>query len=500
MIANGINMLINEYSDQFDYSKKETVIILAAGHGKRIKSDTSKMLHKIWEVPTVERVYNSCVDSFGNVNIIIVVGIKAEDVIKTVGKRKSLLYAYQEEQKGTGHAVQVALDKIDIYKYNGNVYVFPGDMGLIDAATVKMLREEFENSVSDMIVLTGLYEGEIADNHYGRIVRAKAKDSKGLGAGKLKDNVLEIIEYKDIRNLGDKSSYKIKHGKREFSYSKKELLENREYNSGVFAFKFKPLVEEIKKIESNNVQNEIYLTDLISLFNKSGYKISAVSPKEQYVVMGFNTKSVLLEMESIARKNVYDKIKDIVTIDDPDDFFIDENIVDKILETDKLGLPLNIRISKGSYVGRGVELNYNVTIEKNARLYGCVKLGKNINVGENSLLSCFYGQSIVIGDNTKIHRFCTIKGNVNIGRDCAIESNSRIIGSDESPVNIGRKVTIKGASNIFGSIIGDNISIEHSVIIKKEITKPVNTKAEIHKVKFFLPEPEGIEAVGDLKP
>ncbi len=500
MTVNEIDVLIKEYSAQFDYSKKETVIILAAGHGKRIKSDTSKMLHKIWEVPTVERVYNACVNSLGNVNLLIVVGIKAEEVVKTVGKRKSLLYAYQKEQNGTGHAVQVALDKIDFNKYEGTVYVFPGDMGLIDSATVKMFKDKFENSASDMMVLTGLYEGDIADNHYGRIVRAKAEDSHGKSSGKLNGNVLEIIEYKDIRNLGDKSSYKIKHGKKEFSYSKKELFENREYNSGVFAFRFRPLVEEIKKIESNNVQNEIYLTDLISLFNKLNYKISAVSPKDQYVVMGFNTKSVLLEMESIARKNIYDKIKDIITIDDPNDFFIDENIVDKILNMDKQGLPLDIKIGKGAYVGKGVELNYNLKVEKNARICGCVNFAKNIIVGENSLLSCFYGQTISIGDNTKIHRYCTIKGNVNIGNDCAIESNSRIIGNDETPVNIGKRVSIKGASYIFGSNIGDNISIEHSVLIKKKIIKPENSKAEIYKVKFFLPEPEGSEAVEDLKP
>jgi bifunctional UDP-N-acetylglucosamine pyrophosphorylase / glucosamine-1-phosphate N-acetyltransferase len=496
---NEIKSMIEEYSCSFDYSKKETDIILAAGHGKRIKSNTSKMLHKIWQTPTVERVINSCAKGFTDSNIIVVVGIKAQDVIAAIGKRESILFAHQEVQNGTGHAVQMGLEKIDFSKYDGTVYVFPGDMGLIDAETVKTFKNEFEKSGSDMMVLTGLYEGDILDNHYGRIVRAKAKDSKGKSTAKISGNVLEIIEYKDIMNLDGKKQYKIKLGKKEFSYSKKELIENCEYNSGVFAFRFKPLFEEIKKIENNNVQNEIYLTDLISLFNKSGYKVSAVSPREQHVVMGFNTKSVLWEMEKIAQKISYEKVKDIISIEDPNDFFIDESIIEEILELDKQGLPLDIQIGKGAFIGKGVKINYNMSLGRNVKLIGNIHLGKNIRIGDNSRISCFYGQSVYIGDNVNIHMFCTIKGNVSINDDCTIESNVRITGSDELHVKIGKKVTIKGVSYIFGSHIEENIFIEHSVLIKKHIEKPEGIKAEIYKVKYFLPEPEGIKAVKDLK-
>ena len=74
-----IRKLIKEYSSGVDYNVNETAIILAAGHGKRIKSNTSKMLHTIWNVPTVERVYNACASGLKNVNTILVVGIKAAD-------------------------------------------------------------------------------------------------------------------------------------------------------------------------------------------------------------------------------------------------------------------------------------------------------------------------------------------------------------------------------------------------------------------------------------
>lgn len=495
---NAINQLIDSYSNKFDYSKPDTAIILAAGHGKRIKSHTSKMLHKIWEIPTVERVYNACRKGLKDANIIIVVGIKADDVIKTVGKKESLIYAYQEVQNGTGHAVQMGLEKIDFEKYDGNIYVFPGDMGLLDESTVNIFKSQFDNSKTDMMVLTGMYEGEIKENYYGRIVRVKSKDAKGISSGKDKGNVIEIIEYKDILGL-DKKSYKSKYKKKVFNFSMKELLENREFNSGVFAFKFKPLYEKIKLIENNNVQNEIYLTDLISLFNNANLKVSAVSPKDQTVVMGFNNKSVLKEMDAVARRNAYEKIKDVVVIDDQEDFFIDENVIDEILEMDKEGIPLDIKIGKGVYIGKGVKLNVNCRLMKNVYLNGNIRLGRNVNVGENTQLSCFYGQKIHIGDRTQIFWNSAIKGNVTIGEDCSIESNVRITGNDELPVRIGNKVTVKGVTYIFGSEIDDNVLVEHSVIIEKKISKPFDSKMDIYKVRFYLPETEGLEAIKNLK-
>src|SRR5690606_4416650 len=108
-----INELSKEFSTAFNKGVKETAIILAAGHGKRIKSHKSKMLHKIWGVPTVERVYNTCREAISDVNIVVVVGIKAKDVINVIGKRDATIFAYQESQNGTGHAVQVALQSLN---------------------------------------------------------------------------------------------------------------------------------------------------------------------------------------------------------------------------------------------------------------------------------------------------------------------------------------------------------------------------------------------------
>ncbi|MFA7288574.1 MAG: NTP transferase domain-containing protein [Melioribacteraceae bacterium] len=488
--------LISEYSTQFDYKKNDTAIILAAGHGKRIKSQTSKMLHKIWEKPTVERVYNACKSAFTLSNIITVVGIKADDVIKAIGKKDNNLFAYQEVQNGTGHAVQVALQSIDKENYDGIVYVFPGDMGLIDSATVKLFRESFLKSKSDMMVLTGLFEGNKEDNYYGRIIRVKEFDSDGKHSLDDFGKVIEIIEYKDILALGADSTYKTAFRGKTYHYSKDELLAIPEFNSGVFAFDFKKLVKLIFNIKSENVQNEVYLTDLISLFNQEGYVVQAVSPLEQFVIMGFNNKSVLKEMEDLARNHIYEKLKDIITIDDPDDFYIDDEVIEQILELDNKGIPLDINLGKGAYIGKGVKINYNLNLHKNVSLVGNILLGKNINLMANVDISCYEGQKLVIGNDVMIFWNNILRGNIIIGENCRIESGVKITGSDEFPVIIGNGVTLKGVSYIFGSKIDDGFLIEHSVLVKKVIKSDKN---EAKLVSYYIPETVGKELVKDLK-
>ena len=143
---NGIPELIKNLSSPLNYKSNEIAIILAAGHGKRIKSQKSKMLHKIWGIPTVERVFDACRAGIKDINIILVVGIKAEDVMGVLGKREATSFAYQSSQNGTGHAVQVALQNIDEKNFEGIVYVLPGDMGLIDSITLQNFRKEFINT------------------------------------------------------------------------------------------------------------------------------------------------------------------------------------------------------------------------------------------------------------------------------------------------------------------------------------------------------------------
>ena len=122
------------------------------------------------------------------------------------------------------------------------------------------------------------------------------------------------MEYKDILALDENKLHTLTYNKREYSFTKNELIENNEFNSGVYAFRYKHLSNLIGNLSSDNAQNEIYITDLISFFNSEGLTVSASSPEKKYVVMGFNNKSVLKEMDAIARSQVYEKLKDIIEI------------------------------------------------------------------------------------------------------------------------------------------------------------------------------------------
>lgn len=486
-------------SSEINKNVNEIAIILAAGHGKRIKSQRSKMLHKIWGVPTVERVYNACRRAIEGINIVVVVGIKAEDVMNVIGKRESTVFAYQETQNGTGHAVQVALEKIKNHFSNGIVYVLPGDMGLIDSETMIMIRDTFIKSDSDMLVLTGIYDGKPENNSYGRIIRVKEKDIEGHLSGKDTGKVIEILEAKDIEALPSDLPYRVVYNGKTFEFTKQELIENNEFNSGVYAFKLNKLTELINSLTSNNVQNEIYVTDLISLFNKKNYSVTAISPSSSDVVMGFNNKSVLKEMEDVARRKVYEQIKDIIEIDDPDDFFIHEDVVKEILILDKKGIPLDIKIGKGVYIGKGVTLNYNLELKKNVFIDGNVIFGKNVVVWQNVHLSTFPSQTFKIGNNVEILWGDIIKGNIEIGDGSRIESSVNMTGSDDFPLRIGKNVLIKGTSYVFGSVIEDNIYIEHSVLIKKHIHRVIKKDGSIVPIRFYLPMPQGVDAIEDLE-
>jgi bifunctional UDP-N-acetylglucosamine pyrophosphorylase/glucosamine-1-phosphate N-acetyltransferase len=165
---------------------------------------------------------------------------------------------------------------------------------------------------------------------------------------------------------------------------------------------------------------------------------------------------------------------------------------------DSQGIILDIHIGKGVYFGKGVHLNVNLNFEKNVFLEGEIHFGKNVLVKENTHISCFYGQKIIIGNNVEICWNNIIKGNVEIGDNSKIESGVRITGNDQFHCQIGSNVIIRGLSYIFASLIDNNILIEHSIIKKKKITRPLTSKTDIYCVRYYLSEAEGKDAVKDI--
>ncbi len=487
-----VHKVLSELSDPLDLQAKAIGIVLAAGHGKRIKSETSKMLHEIWGVPTVERVSDAVCKGLGSDNLIIVTGVKAVEVAKAVGPRPHTVYAYQAEQKGTGHAVQSAMAHLGNRRFRGSILVSPGDVGLLNAETVRSLRKTFEKSKADMAVLTGRYEGDPNTNYFGRIVRAP-DDSKDRG------KILGIVEFKDIVKMKPTASWRFRFNGQEHCFTRQELLETREFNAGVFLYRASLLRKFLYDIDTDNVQGEVYLTDLIKIFVDNGLNVVAHVAEDNEVSLGFNNKTVLKQMEAIARRRVYDRLADIITIRDEDNFFIADEVVDDLIRLDRKGKPLDIVIEAGARIHKGAKLNYGVVVGHDAVIDGNVRLGRNVEIGSGALLTCYPHQQITIGDNCAVMQGDMVKGNVRVGQNVRIESNVIVTGSDDWPVRIGDNVVIKGTSYVFGCTIEPDVDIMHSVLIQKHIERVERRDGTVQPVRFYLPLAEGVDSIRSLE-
>ncbi|MDE2742773.1 MAG: NTP transferase domain-containing protein, partial [Gemmatimonadota bacterium] len=294
-------------------------IVLAAGHGKRIRSETSKMLHEIWGQPTAVRVARAVQEGLDSPNQVIVVGIKGIDVARAAGPQQGRLFAYQENPvlglpAGTGDAVRVGLQVFPAAAVDRDVYIFLGDMGLLTGQVVAQFRASFENADCDMMVLTGLYSGSAESNSYGRIVRVPATDASGQPAGEDRDKVIEIREHKDILSLDAATPYEAAYNGRTYALTRQELLETREINTGVVAFRESALRTYIQHLDTDNAQGELLLTDLVQIFNQHQLVVRAATADSEEELLAFNVKSVWRQMEAIARRWAYDKLKDTITI------------------------------------------------------------------------------------------------------------------------------------------------------------------------------------------
>lgn len=488
--------LLENLSSEIDFTEDSLAVILAAGHGKRIKSKTSKMLHEIWGKPTAERVAIATRQGLRCLNQVIVVGIKAQEVAESIHKSDHRLFVYQEEQNGTGDAVRTALEAIS--EFSGDIYVFPGDMGLLSAEIVAKFKADFTRGDCDMMVLTGRFDGALRENYYGRILRVPEKDGTGASSGEDFGKVIEIKEHKDIEALSPNDAYHVEFGGRAYRFTKEELLATREFNTGVFAFKSDKLKKTIPCLRTNNVQRELYVTDLISIFNENGLSVKASETEDTRSVLGFNTKSVLKEMERYARERIYEQIKDRVMIEDKDDFFVADEVVDWIVENDDDAKPLDIYFGRGVVIGQHVRLNRDVQIGSHTRLAGQIVLGEGVRIEENVLLSAAPGQTLQIGANTRVGRGNILSGSLKVGEKCVIESGVMISGTLDTPTTIGNNVTIKGVSNILSSVIEDDILIEHSTLKFKHLRRVLNQDGTVQSVKYLLPVREGLNSVKNL--
>ena len=262
-------------------------IILAAGKGSRMKSNKLKVLHQVVDKPIISHVIES-VETISN-SIFLVIGHQS-DSLKCQLKNKSLHYVIQEQQLGTGHAVQQVIPHL---KQQQNTYtlILAGDCPLIEEKTLKNLIKKHTNSNSSATILSAHKNDPTG---YGRLLRNNKNEVKG------------IKEHKDC------------------SDEEKKITE---INSGIYIFKTKDLLLYIDKLQTNNQQAEYYLTDIIHILEENNHSIDAYKIDNADEILGINTRQDL----AITNNIMYQKINkrhqsNGVTIISPIHTFIDPNV------------------------------------------------------------------------------------------------------------------------------------------------------------------------------
>jgi len=233
-------------------------IILAAGEGKRMRSETAKVLQPVLGAPMIRRVLDAA-SIPGAETPVVVVGHKKEQVMAYLGGE--VRYAVQEQQLGTGHAVLMAREFLE--GKQGYALILAGDMPLLRKETVLALVQAAEGKA------LALLSAELSDpTGYGRILR----DGEG--------NLLAIVEHKDATE---------------------EQRRVREVNASVYCFDIPSLLFSLDQLTNDNAQGEYYLTDCVEAIAKAGLKAAVLRCQDPAECMGANDPAQLAECERLLK-------------------------------------------------------------------------------------------------------------------------------------------------------------------------------------------------------
>lgn len=355
-------------------------LVLAAGQGKRIKSDLPKVLHKVCGKEMLKHVIDSIRNAKIN-DIDVIIG-KGAELVKERTIDKNVSYSLQAEQLGTGHAVKCAEEFLKDKK--GVVAIFTGDTPLIKQSTIERLFNDHVESKNSATILTAIVDDP---SGYGRIVRENNEVSK-------------IVEHKDCTG---------------------EELKINEMNSGIYCFDIELLVHALNKINNKNEQGEYYLTDVIGILKSEGKRIGAVVTDYEETI-GVNSRVQLAEAEEILKNRINLKhMENGVTLIDPKTTYIG---IDVEIEKDTIIYPNNIL--EGS-----TKIGSNCTIYQNSRISNSV-IGNEVDIQASVILDSH------IDDNTTVGPFAYIRPESRIGKHARIGDFVEI---KKSTIGDGTKVS-----------------------------------------------------------
>jgi bifunctional UDP-N-acetylglucosamine pyrophosphorylase / glucosamine-1-phosphate N-acetyltransferase len=241
-------------------TEKRAAIILAAGKGKRMKSDLPKVLHPINGVPMIRILLNRLAHMAFD-KIVVVIGHKG-DLIQKELSDLAVRFVWQREQLGTGHAVMMARDELG--DFDGTTLVAAGDVPFLSQESINRLFEVHKDTGAAATCLSAVFDDPTG---YGRILRQPGTD-----------RLTAIVEHKD---------------------ASEEIRQIKEINTGTFCFDNRLLFNVISEIGSDNAQGEYYLTDAVKLLHDRGLTVSVVAADDPDEVRGVNSVE---QLEELARR------------------------------------------------------------------------------------------------------------------------------------------------------------------------------------------------------
>ncbi|OIK16729.1 UDP-N-acetylglucosamine diphosphorylase/glucosamine-1-phosphate N-acetyltransferase [Bacillus sp. MUM 116] len=441
-------------------------VILAAGQGTRMKSKLYKVLHPVCGKPMVQHVVDQ-ITKLDIEEIVTIIGHGAEMVKAQLGEKS--LYALQEEQLGTAHAVRQAEEMLAGRK--GTTIVVCGDTPLIQAETMEALFNHHQELSAKATILTASIEDPTG---YGRIIR----NESGL--------VEKIVEHKDATEA--------------------ERAIN-EINTGTYCFDNEALFEALTKVSNDNVQGEYYLPDIIEILKKQGEIVTAFQTREFEETIGVNDRVALSTAERIMRNRINEgHMRGGVTIIDPNNTYIE---IDVQIGQDTVIYPGTILkgktiIGSDCQIGPNSEIDTceigNETVIRQSAAFKS-SIGAHVNIGPFAHIR----PDSAIGDEVKIGNFVEIKkavfgkgskashlsyigdaevgNNVNIGcgsitvnydgknkyltkieDDVFVGCNSNLV----APVTVGKGAYIAAGSTITKDVPGEALSIARAKQVNKE--------------------------------
>lgn len=444
------------------------VAILAAGKGTRMKSDLPKVLHSLGGRSLVERVLMSCADLELERQLAIV-GYQGDRVKQAMLHYPDLEFVEQTQQLGTGHAVQQLLPHLA--DFTGDLLVLNGDVPLLRAQTLQALLQTHQQHQNAATILTAQIPNP---QGYGRVFCDRS------------NFLSEIVEDKDCTDA---------------------QRQNRRVNAGIYCFNWQKLQAVLPKLQSNNKQQEYYITDAVNFLSP----VMVYDVPDYQEILGINDRRQLATAYQILQSRIKDNwMAAGVTIVDPDSITIDDTVqigVDAIIEP-QTHLRGNTTIGTGSRIGPGCmiensQIAPNVTIMYSVVVDSLIatgaKVGPFANIRQQTTVgeSCRVGNFVelkksTLGANTNVAHLsyigdATVGEQVNIGagtisvnydgkhkHQTTIGSFTRI-GSNNTliaPLTIGSQVTTAAGSTIVNDVPDDCLAIGRAQQVNKLGWKP----------------------------